>query len=44
MVSDILFRRLLAVSRQGNVSMEAVLSHELAAVPSLLFCLLVAQN
>ena len=34
MASEALFRRLLAVLRQREVSMEPVLSHELAAVPS----------
>ncbi len=33
MDSDVLFRRLLAVSKQREVSMETVMSHELAAVP-----------
>ena len=37
MDSDILFRRLLAVSKQREVSMEDVLAHELAAVPPALF-------
>lgn len=37
MDSDILFRRLLAVSKQREVSMEDVLAHELAAVPPSLF-------
>ncbi len=37
MDSDVLFRRLLAVSKQREVSMETVMSHELAAVPPSLF-------
>lgn len=37
MDSDVLFRRLLAVSKQREVSMEMVMSHELAAVPPSLF-------
>lgn len=37
MDSDVLFRRFLAVSSQRNVSMENVLSHELAVVPPALF-------
>ena len=37
MASEILLRRLLAFLRQRDVSMEAVLSHELAAVPPSLF-------
>ena len=37
MDSEVLFRRLLAVSSQRDVSMETVLSHELAAVPPALF-------
>ena len=37
MDSDLLFRRLLAVSKQREVSMETVMSHELAAVPPSLF-------
>ncbi|XP_026118685.1 probable ATP-dependent RNA helicase DDX17 [Carassius auratus] len=37
MDSDMLFRRLLAVSKQREVSMETVMSHELAAVPPSLF-------
>ena len=35
--SEVLFRRLLAVSKQREVYMEDVLSHELAAVPPALF-------
>ena len=37
MDSEVLFRRLLSVSSQRDVSMENVLSHELAAVPPALF-------
>jgi len=37
MDSDVLFRRLLAVSKQREVSMETVMSHELAAVLASLF-------
>ena len=37
MDSDVLFRRLLAVSKQREVSLETVMSHELAAVPPSLF-------
>lgn len=37
MGSDVLFRRLLAVSKQGEVSMETMMSHELAVVPPSLF-------
>ena len=35
--SEVLFRRLLAASKQCDVCMEDVLSHELAAVPPALF-------
>ena len=35
--SDVLFRRLLAVSKQRDVSLEMVMCHELAAVPPALF-------
>ena len=35
--SEVLFRRLLAVSKTRNVSLENVLTHELAAVPPALF-------
>ncbi|KAL7380780.1 hypothetical protein ABVT39_023998 [Epinephelus coioides] len=35
--SDVLFRRLLAVSKQRDVSLEDVMSHELTAVPPALF-------
>ncbi|KAI4804373.1 hypothetical protein KUCAC02_026003 [Chaenocephalus aceratus] len=35
MDSDVLFRRLLAESKQREVSMDTVMSHELAAVPPL---------
>ena len=35
--SEVLFRRLLAVSKQRNVNMETILQHELAAVPPALF-------
>ena len=35
--SDVLFRRLLAVSKQRDVSLEMVMCHELAAVPPSLF-------
>ncbi|KAK1890858.1 Protein cft1 [Dissostichus eleginoides] len=37
MDSDVLFRRLLAVSKQRDVSLENVMRHELAAVPPSLF-------
>ena len=37
MDSEVLFRMLLAVSRQRDVSLEAMLTHELAAVPPSLF-------
>ena len=37
MDSDVLFRRLLAVSKQRDVPLESVMSHELAAVPPSLF-------
>ncbi|XP_056138321.1 uncharacterized protein tdrd12 [Lampris incognitus] len=37
MDSDVLFRRLLAVSKQRDVSLDNVMSHELAAVPPSLF-------
>ena len=37
MDSDVLFRRLYAVSKQREVSMETVMSHELASVPPSLF-------
>ena len=37
MNSDVLFRRLLVFSKQREVSMETVMSHELAAVPPSLF-------
>ena len=37
MDSDVLFRRLLAVSKQRDVSLENVMCHELAAVPPSLF-------
>lgn len=35
--SEVLFRRLLAVSKQRNVNMETVLQHELAVIPPALF-------
>ena len=37
MDSEVLFRRLLAVSKQRGVNLEQVLSHELAPVPPSLF-------
>ena len=37
MDSELLFRRLMAVSKQRDVNLEQVLSHELAPVPSSLF-------
>ena len=37
MDSELLFRRLLAVSKQRHVNLEQVLSHELAPVPPSLF-------
>ena len=37
MNSEVLFRRLLAVSKQRDVNLEQVLSHELAPVPPSLF-------
>ena len=37
MDSEVLFRRLLAVSKQRDVNLEQVLSHELAPVPPSLF-------
>ena len=37
MDSEVLFRRLLAVSKQRDVNLEQVLSHELALVPPSLF-------
>ncbi|KAI4798520.1 hypothetical protein KUCAC02_021998 [Chaenocephalus aceratus] len=42
MDSDVHFRRLLAVSKQREVSMETVMSHELAAVPPLCFMMMEA--
>ena len=37
MDSEVLFRRFLAVSKQRDVNLEQVLSHELAHVPPSLF-------
>ena len=37
MDSEVLFRRLLAVSKQRDVNLEQMLSHELAPVPPSLF-------